>query len=282
MAEFSSGNATGVYSYHPMGWLVQKSGWSPAHPTSTGNAIGFGYDLMGNVASITYPDGRQVSQLFDTDSRLTSVQYAKWNGTTMGATYWSNPSYYPAGQLASATFGNGIQLTAGFNNRESITNLSYSKSGSTLWSKTYSWDSNAMNLLRITDVPTSKYISYSYDNLNRLTSAVQMTGAATPSTGSVTISGAGLQKKVYDPDCRCFYWVVNTGSVQVTIGSFTGAGYFESNTTTSSNVASSMASGFTSNPSSPVTAQAVGSTVTFTSKTSGSNTNYPMSVGSTI
>jgi RHS repeat-associated protein len=147
-----------------------------AHPTSASNAVQLNHDLIGNVTSITYPDGRTLSQQFDSDDRLAKVQDASWNAN---ATYWSNPSYYPAGGLARAKFGNGIQMAAGFNNRGSMTSLSYATStGTSLWGRSYVWAGNAMNLTKSTDLTTGVSTTYAYDNLNRLTSANQPTACS--------------------------------------------------------------------------------------------------------
>jgi len=193
-AEYVSSNATNVYSYHPMGWVVTKSGWTPAHPTSAGNAVQLNHDLAGNVTSITYPDGRTLSQQFDSDGRLSQVQDAGWNNN---AVYWSNPSYYPAGGLARARFGNGVQTAAGFNKRGAITSLSYATStGTALWGRSYAWANNAMNLVKSTDLATGVATTYTYDNLNRLTSANQPTACSvTGFTESYTLDAWGNLKQ---------------------------------------------------------------------------------------
>jgi YD repeat-containing protein len=45
----------------------------PSAAETSGNAIGYAYDPGGNLAQLTYPDGKQVSYTYDQNNRLTTV-----------------------------------------------------------------------------------------------------------------------------------------------------------------------------------------------------------------
>ena len=172
--------AGSTFSYDAVGRLTNQRSCVPSiancqYGTSAFN-VGASYDLAGNLVSIAYPDGRLVSQSLDIANRLTGVQYAKWGGTTIGTSYYVNSAFAPTGQSTSSLMGsltgNGAGITATFNSRQNITSLVYTNSSGTLWSRQYTWDKNALNLLKEQDPNSGAKRQYLYDTLNRLTSAV--------------------------------------------------------------------------------------------------------------
>ncbi len=106
-----SGAAGNTFSYDPMGrvssgtyYTPKSNGWQPS--------VGVGYDLAGNPTTITYPDGNQITQVFDTAGRLASVIN---NGS--GVSYISGITYTPAGAESTFTLGNGVSQTDVYNSR---------------------------------------------------------------------------------------------------------------------------------------------------------------------
>ncbi len=154
-----------------MGRLIYQTNCVPSNCTQTGNAGYAGYDLAGNLTSLTYPDGRVVSQTYNL-GQLSGVTYTGWNGQSENVAYLSSTSYGPPGNLTGETLGNGVQLIAGNNSRLSLTSLQYKTTAQTLWSKQYTWAANAMNLTNVTDTLNSaQSYTYGYDPDNRITSA---------------------------------------------------------------------------------------------------------------
>jgi RHS repeat-associated protein len=90
--------------------------------------------------------------------------------------------------------GNGVGIASAFNNRQSISSLVYSNSGGPIWSKQLSWDNNASNLTLLADGITGKSRQFTYDPLNRITSANDVGGGLTETYsydpfGNITQSG---------------------------------------------------------------------------------------------
>ena len=178
--------AQAFMQYDPMGRLTNESYCTPQSCNYSGKAAA-GYDLAGNLTSLTYPDGRTVSQGFDSAGRLDAINYASWNGNPVNGTYFaesplaiggvSYSGYDPAGHLTSGTFGNGTTVVASYNSRLELTSLAYSQS-STLWGKTYGWTSNG-NLQTTRDSVSGIIRQFGYDTLNRLTLAQDIPGTST-------------------------------------------------------------------------------------------------------
>jgi len=199
-----------AFAYDAMGHVAKQSNLLP--DTASYNVYTSAtYDLAGNMISITYPDGRNVSQGFDSAGRISSVGYASWNGNGKSYSYLSNPSYSPAGSLTGATMGNGIGMAASYDNRQRIGMLAYGTSAQLLWGKGYQWTANG-NLQSITDAFSGSQRQFGYDNLNRLKSAQDIAGSATgtnttpysvgsgTTTPSTTVSSTSSSLLWTDPD----------------------------------------------------------------------------------
>jgi YD repeat-containing protein len=146
------------------------------------NAVSAGYDLAGNMTSLTYPDGRVVQQVFDSASHLTTVNYQSWNGETVGTSYLSAIGYDPVGHPTSATMGNGVVRTGAYNTRLEPKSLGYANSSSVnLWNKTFLWTKNG-NLEQAADTVAGTTRQYNYDTLNRLIGAQDIHGSSTGQT----------------------------------------------------------------------------------------------------
>jgi RHS repeat-associated protein len=105
-------NADIHLSYDPMGRIAHQSGYSQSDTSGSGNAVSVQYDLAGNIASITYPDGRVVNQTWNGAGNLTQVT----DGT--GYSYLlPQTSYYPNGSPSVVYYGNGVGNGYVLNNR---------------------------------------------------------------------------------------------------------------------------------------------------------------------
>jgi RHS repeat-associated protein len=149
-------------------------------------------------------------------------------------------------------------------------------------STSYSANANTTAYCATVADETGKVRESCTDGLGRLVYVEEPgTGATdgTPGTGTVTVSGAEQSTQInscpgsYPP---CYETAYDYGSDFVTVdGGFGGSGYY-STYSTPSTIATEIASSLNVS-SSPVTATASGATVTITSKTTGTDSNYSIS-----
>ena len=191
LTSFSSGTTVGAFFSHDLSGNLASEIYCMPNDCSYNEVAKATYDYHGNMVSLTYPDGRTLYDNYDALDRLTAtgensfftqaavMAAAKVSPTPLFSRprpYFSSGAYYPAGELNSAVDGTEIQVTAGFNSRQDITSLAYAAS-QPLWSKSYHWDTNAQNLLSVTDQITGAVRSFTYDNVNRLISATDSSGS---------------------------------------------------------------------------------------------------------
>jgi RHS repeat-associated protein len=84
----------------------------------------YSYNLLGQLATITYPSGHVYTQSYDAVGRLASIA----NGAN---TYLSGLSYNAAGETLGLTMGNGVQGAFTYNDHLQLASLRYFKSGIT-------------------------------------------------------------------------------------------------------------------------------------------------------
>jgi YD repeat-containing protein len=115
----SAGASMYVYSYDPMGRVVNQWVSTPSYNTGTSPVfqLSYVYDLAGNVTDLTYPSGRHVTQSWNGAGRLSQVNFADWSGQIENYPYASNISYAASGAPVGMTLGNGVTETFTENNR---------------------------------------------------------------------------------------------------------------------------------------------------------------------
>lgn len=162
-------NVQTMYTHDALGRAVSASYCLPSD-CSFSYQVQSAYDFQGNLTSLTYPDGRQITWSYDQLNRPTDETYTQWNSTPVNTPLASNLSYYPGGQLQQATFGNGVQVGATYDVNQNVSSLAYLVGGAPVVQKTYTWDLNAQNLLSVNDSASGRTQSYAYDQLDRLSS----------------------------------------------------------------------------------------------------------------
>jgi RHS repeat-associated protein len=168
------------YSYDILGNMTQLQ----KVVSGTTYATGYAYNLTGELTSISYPSGRVVLQSFDTIGRLCAVG-ASGSSCSSGTTYANGFSYNPAFQVTGFNYGNGVTAAFGYTpDRLLLQSLAYTKGSTTLFSTNYWYKTDSTNcpngaagnngqIQCITDnVDSGRTVSYSYDALYRLTTAV--------------------------------------------------------------------------------------------------------------
>ncbi|HXY73078.1 MAG TPA: RHS repeat-associated core domain-containing protein [Actinomycetota bacterium] len=159
-ATMTDGTGTTTYEHDSLGRLTRTVDGS-------GNAVAYGYDLAGNVTSITYPDGGRVTQAYDAAERLHSVEDWQSNATTFG--------YDPDGDLEEELYPNGITAAYTWDQAGRLSSIADSSGGSGLFRFD---DTRYANGLLQSDAPTGvpgSAESYTYTPLNQLAG----TGAST-------------------------------------------------------------------------------------------------------
>lgn len=163
VASMTDPSGSTTYHYSRLGQLIQED------RVVLGDSFmqKYSYDVDGNRATLTYPNGRVVTYAFDFADRPVSAVGSK-DGTT--TTYVSSASYMPFGPEKSLSFGNGTTETRSFNTRYRM-HTNVLSGATTLASHTYTYD-GVGNATTITDdVDTTLSRTFTYDDLNRLTGA---------------------------------------------------------------------------------------------------------------
>ena len=180
LTSITDGVGSEAYTYNNLGEMTQLQ----KVISGTAYITGYAYNLAGQLSSITYPSTRVVQQSYDTIGRLCAVGTS---GSTCasGTTYATSFAYNAAFQVTGFNYGNGVAAAFGYTpDRLLLQSLAYSKGGSSLFSTNYWYKTDSTNcpnapagnngqIQCITDnVDSGRTVSYSYDSLYRLTSAV--------------------------------------------------------------------------------------------------------------
>jgi RHS repeat-associated protein len=141
--------------------------------------VQYGYDLVGNLKSITYPSGRVVQQSLDSLERITQI-------SSSGTNYLSSMAYNSAWQPTGFSYDNGVQATFSYNSHMQLASLAYTKSGSALFSLNYDYTTgvpgNNGQIQKITDnVDATRTSTIVYDAWLRLKSWTNSQAALTES-----------------------------------------------------------------------------------------------------
>jgi RHS repeat-associated protein len=164
-----------AYQYDALGRVttLSKTVGSTVYP------VQYGYDLVGNLKSITYPSGRAVQQSLDSLERVTQI-------SSSGTNYLSGMAYNSAWQPTGFSYGNGVAASFGYNSHMQLASLAYTKSGSTLFSLAYDYSTgvpgNNGQIQKITDnVDATRTTTIVYDAWLRLLSWTNSQASVTES-----------------------------------------------------------------------------------------------------
>lgn len=111
----------------------------------------YGYDLSGNITSITYPSGRTIVYAYNGNNEVISVDEGSTN-------FASNIIYLPFGDIESLSFGNGVNLTNTYNTSYQLTNRQIGA----FINDSYTYDAAG-------NITAKSATSYTLDNLYRIT-----------------------------------------------------------------------------------------------------------------
>ncbi|MFY9561302.1 MAG: RHS repeat-associated core domain-containing protein [Terriglobales bacterium] len=167
LTSMTDGTGSETYTYDRFGRIINVA---KVVGSATYN-IGYGYNYVGQVKTLTYPDGIVVNQSYDAVGRLSQMSSGGTNYLTVPST-----SYNAASLPEALTYGSGVQATIGYNARFQLASLDYAKGSTDLLNLTYNYtqtvNGNPVNngqIQGVTDTRGNSYsTSYTYDALGRL------------------------------------------------------------------------------------------------------------------
>jgi len=159
----ADGTGTTTYQYDALDRPITVT-------NGAGQSVGYGYDAVGNVTALTYPDASAVTRTYDALDRLSGV--ADWLGHTTQFGYDANSN------LITETLPNTTSVVQGYNAADQLTAITDTQVGSPLWSYGYGRDLLGQ-VTTSADPLDGKVHSYGYSPLDQLTSDQQGNGAIT-------------------------------------------------------------------------------------------------------
>lgn len=203
----SAGNRTSMtdglgstsYNYNTMSQLTSET------RTFTGlgsYTIAYGYELGGQLSSITNPWSVYIGYTYDQIGRVTGVTGSGYLNYT---TYASNMQYRAWGALKQMTYGNNLQLSVGYNSRQFMSQWKVVKPNNDgVTGYNYFYNNFSENTGRVTYAQnlwdSSLDRSYDYDHVGRVTSTHSGMEARWHALGQPygTIDGPYSQFREYD------------------------------------------------------------------------------------
>ncbi|MFX1535259.1 MAG: choice-of-anchor D domain-containing protein, partial [Promethearchaeota archaeon] len=148
--------------YNYLGAVTQERQYIPGLGAKT---LTYAYDNNNNLISISYSDGRTVTY---TNNSLNMPETANFNGKSL----IDQISYGINKQPTSMNInGNGTEFNAAYNSSGFMSSASLKKGANMLYGSSYGYD-NVGNITSISNTTPNLSASFSYDSLNRLTSAI--------------------------------------------------------------------------------------------------------------
>lgn len=157
------------FTYTPEGRLASQSNLMPS---GGGASASYGYDGMGRLASIVYPDSVQATYGY-ANGRLVSLTVNVGGTTTAVA---ASATYQPFGPVSGWAYGNGLNRRHNYDGDGRMTGVSTGNDSTVLQSLTYAFNANNEVTAITNGISAGLSQTYDYDELSRLTS-VTATGA---------------------------------------------------------------------------------------------------------
>jgi RHS repeat-associated protein len=189
----SSTSGTSI-GYDSMGRIILTAESTRDIPWSSNLGFTATYDLVGDLTSLNYPDGRKIMETWDGAGRLATIASPE-TANSAAINYISDITYTPTSAAQLFTLGSGITQTSTFNNRLQDCQIQVgaifpgSSQTTSLLNKQYSHAqspeplcgnaaSNNGNIWSIADNDKPGLTqTFAYDSWNRLTSAVSADGS---------------------------------------------------------------------------------------------------------
>lgn len=165
LSEARSNDAIINYTYTPSGLVAGKRS-SVSNQVAT---VAYEYDSAGLLTKLTYPSGRIVNYLRDSNGRIAEIATQK-NQTSFAQPVVSEIEYMPFGPARAFKYANGLSFDQTFDNAYRPTSIAVFGL-SPLFSRSYGYDA-VNNITSINDDVSSTHSQmFTYDALNRLVGA---------------------------------------------------------------------------------------------------------------
>lgn len=200
VASMVDGTGTTTFTYDSLGRLTIQ-----AAPAGT---VKYGYNLRGQVTTLTYPNNKTVTRVYEADGALTSS--TDWSSKKTTFTYDQNEAW------TGGTDAGGVATTIGYDNPGRVTTMKFAKGTTTLGSLAYANDaasqitqetSASLGASRTFTLDTTGRLTgentttYGYDNADQLTTN-SATTQAYDAAGQLTSSTTGTTTTTYTFDAR--------------------------------------------------------------------------------
>ena len=126
--------------------------------------VEYGYNTSGGLISYKSPNKRQVRYTLNAFNQIVSIRIGNH-------TYVSNATYHPSGQLSSALYDNGYTLANTLNQRTFIDGAKLTKTSEALFDISILYGKGHQVTAINDNLDTSNNQAFTYDALNRLTTA---------------------------------------------------------------------------------------------------------------
>ena len=289
----SSITSTAILQHDPMGRIKQEQ-VCPLGPCSTAYQFNYTYDLAGSVTSSN--NGLPAS------TSSTSAPAISWGETYDAANHislvsvtsqpWSDSAHptvlFQANQNTYSTFGNSMPYDPFghlVNEQLGLTTSSTPSVSAIGTQRIYNHMGRIVTESDSQTLPQSQSSNSTGSITISGTETGPLTASATSGSASLSVTGSDgshlvcQQQCIYYPTYYCWNScnsVPDTGTLSVTINGFTSSASYGSGSTDSS-VAGSLVSGFNASGS-PVACTQSGSSLAVTAKTTGTASNYPISI----
>lgn len=165
-------DASGATSY-----VYDAAGRVISVTDGAGKTVGYGYDADGNVTTLTYPSGQQVSYEFDPAGRMTSM--TDWNENVTTFAWNSN------GSLASQAYPNGLTETTEYDANGNPTTISDATESAAVAAFSYEYDAASQLTSTSSSDPLGETAyDYSYDAVRQLAAQTTADGEIRPYTAT--------------------------------------------------------------------------------------------------
>jgi RHS repeat-associated protein len=186
LTSVASTGATTAYAYNALGLVKQEI----KTIDSTNYQADYTFDRQGNILTIANPDSSQVKYAYNTAGQLETVQRKEsTDGSFLDVI--TDMDYGPHGKMTYQANANGSATTTTFDATKLYrlsTRVTTIPGGDHIQDLAYTMDENG-NITQIvdaSDTDSSKTMNYTYDDLNRLLTAVATNVASGQSTYSHT------------------------------------------------------------------------------------------------
>ena len=170
LTSIADGSGSSSFDYDRLGRVVTER----KILDGTTYTISRGYDLLGRLLSLTYPDGAIAQYAYNAQGGINRIDLQRSTGTQAIV---SNIDYNAAGQITSLGYGNGVTTAYAYDPQTlRLNSLASRTATSSLQDLGYSFD-RVGNVKAIIDrLNTASSQTFQYDGLNRLTQASGLYG----------------------------------------------------------------------------------------------------------